>query len=43
MYGGITYRITIQGGLKAGQVRQIMTRHFITDVSRIMFVTIDGQ
>ena len=43
MYGGITYRITIQGGLKAGQIRQIMTRHFITDVSRIMFVTIDGQ
>ena len=43
MYGGITYRITIQGGLKAGQVRQIMTKHFITDVSRIMFVTIDGQ
>lgn len=43
MYGGITYRITIQGGLKAGAVRQIMTKHFITDVSRVMFVTIDGQ
>lgn len=43
MYGGITYRITISGGLKAGQVRQVMTKHFVTDVSRIMFVTIDGQ
>lgn len=43
MYGGITYRITITGGLKAGQIRQIMTKHFITDVSRIMFVTIDGE
>lgn len=43
MYGGITYRITIQGGLEVGQVRQVMTKHFITDVSRIMFVTIDGQ
>lgn len=43
MYGGITYRITISGGLKAGAVRQVMTKHFITDVSRIMFVTIDGQ
>lgn len=43
MYGGITYRITVQGGLKAGEVRQIMTKHFITDVSRIMFVTVSGE
>lgn len=37
--GGITYRIRLQDGLKAGEIRQIMASH-LTSSSRIMFVTI---
>lgn len=39
-YGGITYRITIEGGLKAGEIRQMMASHFAETGSEIMFVTI---
>lgn len=39
-YGGITYRIQIQGGLKTGEIRQVMTNHASDTGSRIMFVTI---
>ena len=41
-YGGITYRVRIEGGLKAGEIRQIMASHFSDTGSKIMFVTI-GQ
>lgn len=40
LYGGITYRIRLEGGLQAGEVRQIMAKHFSDTGSRIMFVTI---
>lgn len=39
-YGGITYRVTVEGGLKAGETRQIMTSHASDSGSKIMFVTI---
>ena len=39
LYGGITYRVTIKGGLKADEVRQITASHFSATGSRIMFVT----
>lgn len=39
-YGGITYRITIEGGLKADEIRQVMTNHASNTGSEIMFVTI---
>lgn len=39
-YGGITYRIQIQGGLKADEIRQVMTQHASDTGSQIMFVTI---
>lgn len=39
LYGGITYRVTIKGGLKADEVRQITAGHFSATGSRIMFVT----
>lgn len=39
-YGGITYRISIEGGLKAGEIRQTMTNHASDTGSRIVFVTI---
>lgn len=40
LYGGITYRISIEGGLPSGEIRQVMTNHASDTGSRIMFVTI---
>lgn len=40
-YGGITYRIKIEGGLLAGETRQIMAKHFSKAGSTVMFVTIE--
>lgn len=39
-YGGITYRIQIQGGLKADEIHQVMTNHASDTGSKIMFITI---
>ena len=39
-YGGITYRVRIQGGIKAGEIKQIMASHFSDTGSKIMFVTV---
>lgn len=39
LYGGITYRVSIQGGLKKGELKQVPAGHFTTNGSRIMFVT----
>ena len=39
-YGGITYRITLENGLKADEIRQMMASHFSDTGSRIMLVTI---
>ncbi len=39
LYGGITYRATIEGGLKSGEVRQLAVSHFTVTGSQIMFVT----
>ena len=41
LYGGITYRIRLEGGLKADEIQQIMASHFTQSGSRIMFVTIE--
>lgn len=41
-YGGITYRVAIEGGLKADEIRQVMTKHASDTGSKIMFATI-GQ
>lgn len=38
-YGGITYRLRIEGGLEAGQISQGMAAHFNSDNSRVVFVT----
>lgn len=38
-YGGITYRVRIAGGLKAGEIRQVMTGHYYEDASEILMVT----
>jgi hypothetical protein len=38
-YGGITYRLRIEGGLKAGEIRQGSAAHFNPDNSKVVFVT----
>lgn len=38
-YGGITYRVRIEGGIKAGEIRQIVPSHFMTGSSTIVHVT----
>lgn len=40
LYGGITYRVQITGGLKAGEIKQIISDHFSDVGSRIMFITL---
>lgn len=40
LYGGITYRVRIEGGMKADEIKQIMASHFSDSGSRIMFVTV---
>ena len=40
LYGGITYRVRLEGGLKADEIRQITASHFSENGSRIMFVTV---
>ena len=39
-YGGITYRVTLENGLKAGEIRQMTAKHFSDTGSEIMFLTI---
>lgn len=38
--GGITYSGTIKNGLKAGEIRQVMSSHFSASDTRVVFVTI---
>lgn len=38
-YGGITYRLRIEGGLKAGEIRQGSAAHFNASNSTVVFVT----
>lgn len=34
---GVTYRVTIEGGLKSGEIKQIPAKHFVNGKSMIMF------
>lgn len=43
LLGGITYRGCIEGGLKAGEIRQIMSSNFTQENTKVMFITIDGK
>lgn len=40
LYGGITYRVTISGGIKAGETKQIVASHYTEKGSRVMWVTV---
>lgn len=39
LYGGITYRVRIAEGLAAGEIKQIISDHYSSGGSTIMFVT----
>lgn len=39
-YGGITYRVCLQGGMKADEIKQIMSDHFSATGSEVVFITI---
>jgi len=38
LYGGITFRTKVQGGLKADELKQVMTSHFNPDTCVIVDV-----
>ena len=40
LYGGITYRTRISGGIKAGELKQGMTEHFSVSGSEVLFITV---
>ena len=40
LYGGITYRGRIEGGLKSGELRQVMASKFSEKSTKVMFITI---
>ena len=42
-YGGITFRVTVEGGLKAGEIRQLMTSHFNPDNCQVVMVEVVQQ
>ena len=39
-YGGIAYRVRIEGGLKSGEIRQIMTKHFSDTGTALIYVSV---
>ena len=39
LYGGITYRVRLSGGMKKDEIKQIVSDHFSAGGSSIMFVT----
>ena len=41
LYGGITYRVTVKGGIKAGEVKQVSAVHYAANGSRIMWITVE--
>lgn len=39
LYGGITFRVKIAGGLKAGELRQVASQHFDPETCMILAIT----
>lgn len=37
-YGGITFRVKIEGGLPAGEIRQVMTSHYNPDNCQVIMI-----
>lgn len=42
-YGGITYRGSITGGMKAGEIKQVMSENFSAAGSTVVFITITEE
>ena len=40
LYGGITYRVMVSGGIQAGEIKQITGGHISAHGSRVMWVTV---
>lgn len=40
LYGGITYRVRLEGGIAADEIRQLTAGHMSASGSRLMFITI---
>lgn len=38
-YGGITYRARVEGGIAAGEIKQVMTSHYLQEGSILMMIT----
>ncbi len=38
LYGGITYRVRVQGGLAAGETQQVIAGHYTAENSRLLLV-----
>lgn len=43
LYGGITYRVRVQGGLAAGETAQIISSYYMPDSCRLLMVTCADQ
>lgn len=41
LYGGITYRVTIKGGIKAGEIKQVSAAHYTAKGSRVMWIAVE--
>ena len=41
LYGGITYRVTIKGGIKAGEIKQVPAAHYTAKGSRVMWIAVE--
>ena len=41
-YGGITFRVRVEGGLKAGEIRQIPAGHYNAEGCAVVQVTVHG-
>ena len=42
-FGGITFRVRVEGGLKAGEIRQVPSGHFDPESCTVLDVTIHGE
>ena len=41
-YGGITFRVPVEGGLKAGELRQVPAGHYSPEGCTLVQVTVNG-
>lgn len=42
-YGGITYRGSIEGGMAAGEIKQVMSQHFSASGTSVLYITVSEE